>query len=88
MLFTRISLDGFQLQRSVPAFFCPCGRERAARTLSLLGDDELRAARDSGEVLEVRCEFCGEAYRVRGSEIDELLSEARSETRAEPDEPT
>jgi molecular chaperone Hsp33 len=56
-----------------PQFLCHCGRDRAIRTLSLLGEDELRSAADRAEVLEVRCEFCGEAYRLEPDELESLL---------------
>ena len=62
--------------RTEPRFWCPCGRDRAIRTLSLLGEDELRAAAKDGEMLEVRCEFCCEAYRLEPTELQHLLSRA------------
>jgi molecular chaperone Hsp33 len=62
--------------RTEPRFQCPCGRDRAIRTLSLLGEDELRAAAKDGEMLEVRCEFCCEAYRLEPTELQHLLSRA------------
>lgn len=59
--------------RSRPSFECPCGRDRAIRTLSLLGDEELNAAASDGEVLEVRCEFCCDTYRLGPDELRQLL---------------
>lgn len=64
------------LDRKVPSFQCPCGHDRAIRTLSLLGEDELRAAASQSEVLEVRCEFCCEAYRLEPDELRRLLDRA------------
>lgn len=62
------------LGRSKPSFQCPCGRDRAIRTLSLLGDDELRTAAEKNELLEVRCEFCCETYRLEAEELERLLN--------------
>jgi molecular chaperone Hsp33 len=68
-----IGLDGRELQRSYPEFHCPCGRERAIRTLTLLGEGELREAASRDETLEVRCEFCSETYQVASTEIEALI---------------
>ncbi len=67
------------LERTKPSFQCPCGRDRAIRTLSLLGEDELRTAAERGEVLEVRCEFCGEAYQLEPNELERLLNQAQGQ---------
>lgn len=68
-------LGGGELERSHPSFHCPCGRERAIRTLVLLGEEELREAAGRDEQLEVRCEFCGECYRVDAGVIADRLRE-------------
>lgn len=75
----RLLLDGLghrELVRSRPVFFCPCGRDRALRTIALLGRDELRRAAGRGEPLEVRCEFCGARYTITGDEIGALYPDA------------
>jgi len=56
-----------------PHFYCPCSRRRALRTLSLLGDDELRTMADSREPQEVRCNVCGERYLFGSEEMHLLL---------------
>lgn len=43
-------------------FECPCTRERVAEVLQGLGADELRMLASEQEQVEVRCEFCNEAY--------------------------
>lgn len=58
-----------ELERSQPTFYCPCGRDRALRTLSLLGEAELLECARRAERLEVRCEFCCETYQVAADEI-------------------
>jgi molecular chaperone Hsp33 len=48
--------------RSQPVFHCPCTRERALRTLQLLGRSDLLEMIESGGTQEVRCHFCGRGY--------------------------
>lgn len=48
--------------RDTPRFHCPCTRERALRTLQLLGRDELSSMIAERETQEVRCQFCGQRY--------------------------
>jgi molecular chaperone Hsp33 len=55
-----------------PEFFCPCSRERARRTLSLLDRAELRELIDSGASQEVICDFCGRDYQITSDEIARL----------------
>jgi molecular chaperone Hsp33 len=45
-------------------FHCPCSMERVARTLSLLGDDDLAALVAEAKPALVMCNFCGESYEV------------------------
>jgi molecular chaperone Hsp33 len=47
---------------SQPVFYCPCTRERALRTLSLLGVSELQEMILAETTQEVRCEFCARSY--------------------------
>ena len=56
--------DGVRLLAERPlAFACSCSRERVEGMLSSLGREEAEAAAaDTGGVVEVRCEFCGEIY--------------------------
>lgn len=75
---TRL-LDGLgarELASTQPAFSCRCDRARVLRAVTLLGREELREIRASGEALEVRCEFCGESYRLGTDEVGALLPDA------------
>jgi molecular chaperone Hsp33 len=54
-------------------FHCPCSRERAAATLSLVGRD-LQTMVDEDGGAEVTCEFCRESYRFTPAEIAEILA--------------
>jgi molecular chaperone Hsp33 len=47
---------------SQPVFYCPCTRERALRTLALLGVSELQEMILAETTQEVRCEFCARSY--------------------------
>ena len=65
---------------SYPVFRCTCTRERALRTMELLGQEELREMVETNVTQEVRCEFCAMAHEFSADEIRELLdTEAASE---------
>ena len=61
---------------SEPYYYCPCTRQRALRTLALLGRQELRQMVDTGETQEVRCQFCALAYVFSTDEIGSILPDA------------
>jgi len=63
-----------QLHRSKPIFHCPCSRERALRTLLLLGEEEIQEIVQAGDAQEVCCEFCGRCYLLACDEIAPLLA--------------
>lgn len=54
---------------------CRCSMERVERSLTLVGQDELRSLVEDGENAEVRCEFCGQSYTVTLQRLQELLDE-------------
>jgi len=62
-------------------FACSCSRERVAAMLESLGPDEARAAVVEGSA-QVRCEFCGQAYRFSADEVEALFSERGPEAPA------
>lgn len=55
-------------------FACSCSRPRVAAMLESLGVEEARAAVIDGSA-RIRCEFCGQAYRFEGAEIDALFTD-------------
>jgi molecular chaperone Hsp33 len=69
-------LAGCRIARLVPRFHCPCGPRRVLRAVALLGRDELREVVAREEILEVRCAFCAEIYRVAPAELTPLLYDA------------
>jgi molecular chaperone Hsp33 len=73
--------EGFgtgERHRARPEFYCPCTRERALRTLALLGARELQEIVDDGAPQEVCCEFCGRRYDLTVEEIAPLVADAPS----------
>jgi molecular chaperone Hsp33 len=71
-----VELGSADRQRLEPRFFCPCTRERARRTLKLLGRAELREIAATEAQQEVRCEFCGECYVFSAEELHALAPDA------------
>lgn len=69
-----LGLGGRARHRMQPRFFCPCTRERALRTLSLLDREELEELVRLGASQEIVCEFCGRAYHIAGEELRPMLT--------------
>jgi molecular chaperone Hsp33 len=61
-----------------PRFVCPCSRDRARRTLSLLEESELAELIAGNQTQEIRCDFCGRAYQIEATEIRQILDAVRS----------
>jgi molecular chaperone Hsp33 len=64
------------LDRRGVEFLCPCSRERAAATLTLLGAGEVSSLREDDGGATVTCEFCKETYRFSESDLAKLLEAA------------
>jgi molecular chaperone Hsp33 len=60
-----------------PRFHCPCTRDRALRTLSLLDESELAELIAEDQSQEIVCDFCGRAYQIEASEMPPLLAAVR-----------
>ena len=54
-------------------FYCPCTRERVSDVLQGLGASELESLAAEQEIVEVRCEFCNEAYRFDQVDLAALI---------------
>jgi molecular chaperone Hsp33 len=64
------------LDRREVSFHCPCSRERAAASLTLLGASELKSMiLDDGKA-EVTCNFCRERYDFDEKDLEEIRREA------------
>lgn len=55
------------------AFHCPCSRERVARVLRGLGEEELESIIEAQGEIDVSCEFCNEQYRFDRLDVGRLL---------------
>ncbi len=53
-------------------FHCPCSRERVENMLLSLGPEELATMAGEPETVEVRCQFCNQAYRFEPHELAAL----------------
>jgi len=62
------------------AYQCRCSRERLARALVLLGEEEVKSMIANNESAKARCEFCGRPYEIEVSELSELLQKMQSES--------
>jgi molecular chaperone Hsp33 len=62
------------LEKRPLSFFCPCTRDRAAATLSLLGPAELASMRAEEGGATVVCEFCREIYRFSDVDLGTLMA--------------
>jgi molecular chaperone Hsp33 len=51
-------------------FFCPCSRERAASTLGMLSQEDLKEMILETNEAEVTCNFCGGQYRFSEVEME------------------
>lgn len=76
------------LNRVPIKFECRCSRERALRTLSTLGEEDLRRLAGEQESTEVRCHFCNEVYRFSAQEIREYASTLREENEESERDPS
>jgi molecular chaperone Hsp33 len=71
------------LDRRPLRFACSCSRERVAAMLVSLGREEVDAAVEAGAgTAEIRCEFCGQAYRFDRSEAEALFAGPQATTGA------
>jgi molecular chaperone Hsp33 len=64
------------LDRREVSFYCPCSRERAAASLTLLGANELRSMILEEGTAEVTCNFCRERYDFDETELEAIRREA------------
>ncbi|MFW6205617.1 MAG: Hsp33 family molecular chaperone HslO, partial [Gemmatimonadota bacterium] len=75
-MLARVFGDRFHvLDRSVTRFRCPCSRDRAERTLILLGPgeiDEIMGSQGARDYANVTCEFCGRSYRFTLDQLELL----------------
>lgn len=65
--------DGMRALDERPvSFFCPCSRERAASTLGMLSQEDLKEMILETNEAEVTCNFCGGQYRFTEVELERI----------------
>ena len=72
-------LDGLGIRETHEmqvGFHCGCDEERVATAARLLGREELERSAREDDPLEIRCRFCGNAYRLGPEELASLLEES------------
>ncbi len=69
-------LEPVLLDRTPLRWRCSCSRERLARALITLGQDELQSLIDDGQGAELTCHFCRKRYAFSTEELTELLKAA------------
>ena len=57
-----------------PRFRCTCSREKVGDMLRMLGQKEVSAAIAEQGALEIRCDFCGQAYDFNAEECRRLFT--------------
>ncbi len=61
-------------------FHCPCSRERVVNVLYGLGREELEEAIEAEGWIEVRCEFCNEAYRFDRVDVAAIVESGEDDS--------
>lgn len=61
------------VEETQPFFGCTCSDERVLGALATMGEDDLRAAVEGGETLEIACEYCGIEYAFGSERYATLL---------------
>jgi molecular chaperone Hsp33 len=56
-------------------FHCDCSKEKVRGALATLKTDELEKIISDGEEIEVKCYFCGSAYKFGVDEVRQILKE-------------
>jgi molecular chaperone Hsp33 len=72
-----LGLGSRERHTMTPQFHCPCTRDRALRTLSLLDREEIEELIEKSQSQEIVCDFCGRAYEITPPEMAPLLEATR-----------
>ncbi len=73
--------EELRLYESMPVRFgCRCSRERVAGVLRMVGRDEVEKALAERGTMEVRCEFCGQAYAFTREQAERALADPSGKT--------
>ncbi|WP_204151032.1 Hsp33 family molecular chaperone HslO [Leptolyngbya sp. CCY15150] len=61
-------------------FHCGCSFERMLGALKLLGEDELKDMIVKDDGAEATCHFCNEVYRANSHQLEQVISELKTES--------
>lgn len=61
-------------------YFCPCTKERVARALETLGEEELQDIIEKNEVVDVTCQVCGKPYQLSIPEVQVIKDHLHKES--------
>ena len=78
-------LDGLGVgmaEETVPAYRCTCSKEKVFRALNLMGEEEVEDILAKEGIVEAKCEFCAEVYRLNREQLLELRDAALAEAEA------
>ena len=63
------------LDKHEVAFYCPCSKERFAKSLKMIGNDEINAMIEEDHGAELVCHYCNEHYQFTEDELKALVVE-------------
>ena len=64
---------GLEITDTMPtAFRCDCSKERVSRAIASISRKDLDDIINDGESIEVKCQFCNQAYEFTVEELEEL----------------
>ena len=73
ILETILGEFGLEINDTMPtAFQCDCSKERVSRAIATLSKKDLDDIINDGEGIEVKCQFCNQAYHFSVDEIKEM----------------
>jgi molecular chaperone Hsp33 len=70
--------DLMELDIKPVRFYCPCSKERAFQTLSILSVQDLAEMVSEGKGADVTCEFCRAHHLLSADEVERAHAEARA----------
>ena len=62
------------LEQIPVSFACNCSKERVRKALISIPQSDIKSMIDDGEPIEVKCQFCNQAYRFDTDELQEMLA--------------
>lgn len=65
------------LDESPVAYRCTCSRERYARALLSLGEDDLNDLAQDPNGIEMKCHFCSKTYHFTSGELKSIIAEKK-----------